>query len=132
MFMTAITRFSPRTVQGLHCPTARVQATQTVVMQRDCCGNLVPVVVAHVPQPGDQDFVQCTCAEKKADSALGEGGARDVGGQLGIGVTLSQSLAIRLPILECVGCFDRRPHASLPDRASAPPVPPPNFSKQPA
>lgn len=48
MFMTAITRFSPRTGQGLHCPTARVQVTQTVVMQRDCCGNMVPVAARTV------------------------------------------------------------------------------------
>jgi hypothetical protein len=130
--MTAITRFSPRTVQGLHCPTARVQATQTVVMQRDCCGNVVAVVVERVPQAGDKDFVQCTCAEKKAESALGDGGARDVGGQLGIGVTLGQTMAVSLPVPIIVGSFDRRSDAPPPDRANAPLVPPPNFSKKPA
>lgn len=56
-------QFHPRTAAGVQCPTAAVQTIQVAV--RTCCGKIVGYR-AQAPKPGQREFVQCRCAEKKS------------------------------------------------------------------
>ena len=56
----------PVTQRGIQCPTAAVQKITEVKLVKDCCGKLVPKVLARSPQEGEPDFKQCRCAEKKS------------------------------------------------------------------
>lgn len=55
-------QFNPRTPSGVQCPTATVQTVTVAV--RDCCNRVTYKRV--VPKPGDRNFVQCRCLEKKS------------------------------------------------------------------
>lgn len=52
-------QFSPITPYGVQCPTAAVQR----VLDGD-------TATVRPPQPGDESFVQCVCAEKKVQRAM--------------------------------------------------------------
>ena len=64
----ALFGFAPATPRGVQCPTAPVQA----VVARDCCGR----VVRRAPRLGDRAFVQCACAERKAETVKATVGSK--------------------------------------------------------
>jgi len=51
-----------RTPDGIHCPTAPVQAV--LVPVKDCCDRIVGYETRK-PQVGEELFKQCRCAEKR-------------------------------------------------------------------
>lgn len=63
------------TPEGTQCPIAAVQAI--AVPTRICCG--AASVTTRKPKPGDKDFVQCRCAEKRSaqhQAAIHQNGER--------------------------------------------------------
>lgn len=59
----AVSRAATVTPRGVQCPTAAVQTA--VFAKRDCCGKVVGYE-ARAPREGEKGFLQCRCAEKKA------------------------------------------------------------------
>lgn len=59
-------QYHPRTPLGVQCPTATVQEVLEPVT---CCGKVVRYE-KRAPKPGDDVFVQCSCAEKKSADHL--------------------------------------------------------------
>ncbi|GEM_PF-1499898 len=59
----SVSRAATVTPRGVQCPTATVQSV--VVAKRDCCDRIVGYEVRK-PKEGEQGFLQCRCAEKKA------------------------------------------------------------------
>ena len=62
MACASLVGFMPVTRAGVFCPTAPVQSV--VKLDRNCCGRLV--LEKRPPRPGEREFVQCRCAEKKS------------------------------------------------------------------
>jgi hypothetical protein len=62
MACASLVGFMPVTRAGVFCPTAPVQTV--VKLERNCCGKLV--LEKRAPRPGEREFVQCRCAEKKS------------------------------------------------------------------
>jgi|GEM_PF-4164126 len=62
MLLGGASQFARRTAVGVQCPTAPVQ--EIVEVEKTACCSTKLVVRA--PRPGDKDFKQCQCAEKKA------------------------------------------------------------------
>ena len=85
------------TPYGVQCPTAPVQ-TITVAM-RICCGK-VARIATRAPKPGDKDFVQCRCAEKKgtAQKSIVQAKAPVL---LVSAVRIADSAIVPLPLTAC-------------------------------
>lgn len=62
MACASLVGLMPVTRAGVFCPTAPVQTV--VKLERNCCGKLV--IEKRAPRPGEREFVQCRCAEKKS------------------------------------------------------------------
>lgn len=56
-------QFHPQTAVGVQCPTATVQTVRVAV--KNCCGKIVGYR-DQAPKPGQREFVQCRCAEKRS------------------------------------------------------------------
>ena len=67
MACASLLGFMPVTRQGVLCPTAPIQSV--VKLKRNCCGHLV--LEKRAPRPGEREFVQCRCAEKKSAHEVG-------------------------------------------------------------
>ncbi len=65
----AMTRTAKLTPEGVHCPTAPVQAVAETPEIKSCCGKETTGTTVRKPRPCDAAFVQCQCAEKKTSSA---------------------------------------------------------------
>ncbi len=68
LFLVCVGIASPLKVTrvGQQCPTAAVQAIHEKVVAKSCCGKEILIDHVRTPVPGDREFKQCCCAEKKS------------------------------------------------------------------
>lgn len=119
-------RYSPRTKQGVHCPTATTQAVTQVIEEKTCCGTVIKKVVVRKPMLGESDFKQCLCAEKKSAQSSSEAVQKDTSsGKIAVGLPLERLVWAEVPVLPNAELV--MPTASLYlDPISPPGTPPPD------
>jgi len=115
LFVTTAFQFRVRTAIGQQCPTASIQLVTVAV--KDCCGKIVGYT-QRAPKPGESAFVQCRCAEKKANDHQALTSPK-------LDLLLAKAVAAPQPEILKAGQASATYCASFKDRTTAPSVRPP-------
>ncbi|MBS1727954.1 MAG: hypothetical protein JST51_14650 [Armatimonadetes bacterium] len=121
--LTSVSVF-PKTKIGVQCPTAAVQVIRDTVVERTNSGQLETETILRAPRPGDKDFKQCCCAEKRAgkEQLVKESGSE--GQRLTLIATTSPTISFSPRLI--IGHRLIRLPSNLDGRRPEPQVPPPN------